>query len=120
MKRRAAQLDRCRTALTDHLRPELFRALGDPNRLTLLARLALASGPMSVTEAADCCGVHLSGVSRHLAMLRDAGVLHATKQGREVRYELDCSALAGALRQMADAFDACHAACCAPTKGDRT
>ncbi|HVR30052.1 MAG TPA: metalloregulator ArsR/SmtB family transcription factor [Thermoanaerobaculia bacterium] len=105
-----------RTALAEHLRPELFRALCDSNRLTLVARLATASRPLTVTEASTCCGVHLSGVSRHLSMLRDAGVLKATKQGREVRYELDCDALAGALRELADALDACRAVCCAQTE----
>jgi len=108
------QPDDCRTALTEHLRPELFRALCDSNRLTLVARLATATRPLTVTEASTCCGVHISGVSRHLAMLRDAGVLRATKQGREVRYELDSAALAGALREIADALEACRARSPAP------
>jgi ArsR family transcriptional regulator len=108
--------DACRNALVEHLRPELFRALCDPNRLTLVARLATAGRPLTVTEAGTCCGVHISGVSRHLAMLRDAGVLDATRQGREVRYELDCGALAGALREIADALESCHAVCCASTE----
>jgi DNA-binding transcriptional ArsR family regulator len=110
-----AQPADCRTFLRDQLRPELFRALCDPNRLTLVARLASASGPLTVTEAGTCCGVHISGVSRHLAMLRDAGVIQATRQGREVRYELDCGALASALRQLADALEGCRAACSATT-----
>jgi ArsR family transcriptional regulator len=108
--------DDCRTALTERLRLELFRALCDSNRLTLVARLATATGPLTVTEASTCCGVHISGVSRHLAMLRDAGVVKATKQGREVRYELDSGALASALRELADALESCRAVCCAPTK----
>ncbi len=116
MNDRPAQPDDCRTALREHLRPELFRALCDPNRLTLVARLASANRPLTVTEAGTCCGVHISGVSRHLAMLRDAGVLQATKQGREVRYELDCGALASALRQLADALENCRAVCCAQTE----
>jgi DNA-binding transcriptional ArsR family regulator len=116
MNDRTAQPDDCRTTLREHLRPELFRALCDPNRLTLVARFATASGPLTVTEASTCCGVHISGVSRHLAMLRDAGVLHATKQGREVRYELDSVALVTALRQLADAIEGCREVCCATSK----
>ena len=112
MNRTSALPEECRSALEDHLRPELFRALCDPNRLALVARLAVASGPMTVTETADCCGVHLSGVSRHLTMLREAGVVRAEKQGREVRYELDCDALAAALRGAAEALESCRAACC--------
>ncbi|MHC4938494.1 MAG: ArsR/SmtB family transcription factor [Planctomycetota bacterium] len=86
----------------------VFRALGDETRLALIARLACAAEPMTVTEAADCCGVHLSGVSRHLAALRDAGLVIARKDGREVRYTLD-----------RDAFHAVAAAlegCCGRTK----
>jgi ArsR family transcriptional regulator len=116
MSQSTAQRDDCRTALREQLRPELFRALCDPNRLTLVARLATANGPLTVTEASTCCGVHISGVSRHLATLRDAGVLRAIKQGREVLYELDCGALASALRQLADALENCRAVCCATTE----
>jgi DNA-binding transcriptional ArsR family regulator len=90
----------------------MFRALGDENRLALLSRLAVASRPLTVTEAAECCGVHLSGVSRHLAALRKAGVVHARKKGREVRYTLDCGAFAAELRTLADALEACQAHCC--------
>jgi hypothetical protein len=49
-------------------------------------------------------------------MLRDAGVVHATKQGREVRYELDSAALVTALRQLADAIEGCREVCCATDK----
>lgn len=110
----------CGTALAMHLRPEIFQALCEPTRLALVARLATAPGPLTVTEAAGCCGVHLSGTSRHLATLKAAGVVHAERQGREVRYQLDCDALVGALRGLADAIEDCRAACCAPgpkTKG---
>ncbi|MHC4450560.1 MAG: ArsR/SmtB family transcription factor [Planctomycetota bacterium] len=97
------------SSLEGHLNPEVFRALGDETRLALIARLATAADPMTVTEAAGCCGVHLSGVSRHLAALRNAGVVTARKQGREVRYSLDCGALAGALRDLATALESCCA-----------
>jgi ArsR family transcriptional regulator len=112
--------DQCRAALADQLKPELFRALCDPNRLTLVARFATAARPMTVTDAASCCGVHISGVSRHLAMLRDAGVLRATKNGREVLYELDCGALAGALRALADSLENCRMVCCGGANNQET
>ena len=96
------------------LRPELFKALGDPTRVAVLRRLIFAAEPQTVSEIADCCGVHLSGVSRHLAALRDAGLVCAEKQGREVRYCLDCAAVTGTLRGLADAIDRCRAACCPP------
>ena len=90
----------------------MFRALGDETRLALVSRLASAKGPITVTEAATCCGVHLSGVSRHLAALRSAGLVTAKKEGREVRYSLDCAALASVLRDLASALEACSQKCC--------
>ena len=92
--------------LSGLINPALFRALGDPNRVALLARLGRSNRPTRVTEAADCCPVDLSVVSRHLAALRDAGVIRAAKQGREVRYTIS-PGLAASLRALADALDAC-------------
>lgn len=108
-------------ALDRHLRPELFRALGDATRLEVLGRLITASGPQTVSDVADCCGVHLSGVSRHLAILRDAGIVRAERDGREVLYRLDRRALTGALRRLADAIDTCCAGsgCCVPEPPSR-
>jgi DNA-binding transcriptional ArsR family regulator len=91
--------------LQEALQPELFHALADQTRLALLMRLVAAEGPQTVTELADCCGVHLSGVSRHLAMLRSAEILEAKKHGREVRYSLRRTQLANTLRVIADAVD---------------
>ena len=102
------------SGLERHLRPELFKALGDATRLQVLGRLITAPEPQTVSDVADCCGVHLSGVSRHLAALRDAGLVLAERHGREVRYSLDCEAITGALRAAADAIDACRAVCCPP------
>ena len=104
----------CGAALASHLRPEVFQALCEPTRLALVARLAPAPGPLTVTDAAGCCGVHLSGTSRRLAILKSAGVVRARREGREVRYELDCDMLVGTLRGLADAIEDCRAACCAP------
>lgn len=100
--------DACRAILEEHLDADLFRALCDPTRLVLVARLCLASSPMTVTEAAQGIGVHLSVVSRHLSKLRDADVVHAEKLGRQVRYRLDNARLVGALRGLADAVEACR------------
>lgn len=98
--------------LAKHLQTDLFRALCDPTRAEVLRRLAGAHRPQTVTEIAHCCGVHISGVSRHLAVLRRAGVVHAVREGRQVRYQLDCENVARTLRGLADALDACRAACC--------
>lgn len=90
-----------------YLRPEFFRALADPTRLEVLKRLACADSPVTVTEVAGCCGVHLSGVSRHLAALRTAGLVRLRRRGREALYSLDRSAVTGLLRGLADALESC-------------
>lgn len=106
--------ERCRDALVTHLDPDLFKALCDPKRLALLTRLAVAEEPMTVSQIATSSDVHLSGVSRHLHLLRQAGVLTADKDGREVRYQLNGQVLIGALRGLADALEDCCTAvgCC--------
>jgi ArsR family transcriptional regulator len=105
-KDRSDRAEACCAGLEGFLDPAVFRALGDPNRVALIARLGRSGRPTTVTEAADCCPVDLSVVSRHLAVLREAGVLRAVKQGREVRYTVSPD-LAASLRALADALDAC-------------
>jgi len=109
-----------RDALGGLLSPALFKTLGDPNRLALLLRLAAAGGPATVSALGGCCERDLSVVSRHLARLREAGIVMAQRRGREVHYQLT-SDLASTLRAIADALDACcpPGSCasggCAPT-----
>ena len=91
--------------------PELFQALSDPTRLQVVTRLAGSPRALTVTEITDCCGVHISGVSRHLAKLRHAGLVSARKSGREVRYTLNVGDLAAALRRVADSLERCCDGC---------
>ncbi len=111
MQRTTALPDTCTDALERYLDPVIFKALGDPTRLALLARLATAGEPQTVTGLSSCCGVHLSGVSRHLKMLHDAALIRSERQGREVRYRLACGALTATLRGLADALEQCQASC---------
>jgi ArsR family transcriptional regulator len=106
--------DACRDALARHLRPELFRALCDGSRLALLAELATSAGPLNVSAASACCGVHVSGTSRHLKLLERAGVVRAERRGREVVYELAARELVATLRGLADAIEDCcvSTGCC--------
>ena len=97
----------CCSDLEGLFSPRLFRALADPTRISLLAQLAMADGPLPVGDLAACCSPHLSVISRHLATLRDAGVVESQRVGKEEHYRLDCSVLAATLRQLADALDTC-------------
>lgn len=99
-------------ALDKALDYELFKALSDPTRVRLLACLAKCKRPCSVTEVAECCSVDFSVVSRHLAMLADAGVLESVKQGRTMYYTVRYERLSASLRALADAFMDCGPSCC--------
>ncbi|MBI1191175.1 MAG: metalloregulator ArsR/SmtB family transcription factor [Tepidisphaera sp.] len=89
----------------------LFRALGDPTRVRLLACLIKCGRACGVGELAACCSVDLSVVSRHLAMLARAGLIKGEKKGREMRYAPLGGDLAARLRELAAEIDACGAAC---------
>ncbi|RJP34916.1 MAG: ArsR family transcriptional regulator [Phycisphaerales bacterium] len=89
------------------IEPRFFKALSDPNRIALLVRLARCRRPCSVSELNACCPVDLSVVSRHLAVLRDAGLLEARRRGKEVFYSVQCDRIVTTLRRIADAVEAC-------------
>jgi ArsR family transcriptional regulator, cadmium/lead-responsive transcriptional repressor len=58
-------------------------------------RLA-ARGSASQTELADELPVTRQAVAKHLATLRDAGLVRAERRGRETRYELESAPLGAA------------------------
>jgi ArsR family transcriptional regulator len=103
--RRSAPLDKALDA-------DLFKALSDPTRLKLLACLAKCGRMCSVTEVAACCSVDFSVVSRHLAMLADAGALDGHKDGRTTFYQVRYEYLGSAFRSLADAFRDCGPSRC--------
>jgi DNA-binding transcriptional ArsR family regulator len=67
----------------------VFRALADETRRNIL-RL-LRSGPLTSGEIADRFHSSWPTISRHLAVLRDAGLVATERRGQEIRYELDTS-----------------------------
>lgn len=72
---------------------ELFRALGDPTRRAIMDLLA-QQGSLTVSQlSAHFPTLVRSGISKHLMALREAGLVHATKQGREQHYRIDAGAM---------------------------
>lgn len=65
-------------------RADLFRALGDPTRLRILA-LCLRE-ELAVSELQEIVGMGQSTVSGHLAQLRTAGLVTARRDGAHTRY----------------------------------
>jgi DNA-binding transcriptional ArsR family regulator len=84
-----------------------FKALGDPGRIGILCRLANLGGPATVSDVAACCPQDISVVSRHLAMLKNAGILQSQKRGKEVHYSVRFPEFIDTLRAMADALETC-------------
>ena len=65
---------------------ELCRILGDPTRLSIV--VALAPGPLAVGELCQRLEVPQSTTSRHLKILRDHGLVMATRDAQRVLYSL--------------------------------
>ncbi len=84
-----------------------FKALCDPNRVAILAHLAADGAPRTVSDVAARLPIDVSVVSRHLSMLRNAGILTAERRGKAVYYAVHYAALAGTLRAMAETIEAC-------------
>lgn len=59
---------------------QLFHALSDPTRRSILTRLAEGAAP--VTELARPTGLRLPTVMRHLSVLEEAGLIATSKDGR--------------------------------------
>lgn len=94
--------------LRELLPTDLFRALGDPNRVAILCDLCeCRGGPKTVTELASELPVDLSVVSRHLSVLKRAQVLEAERNGKSVQYSVRARDLVVLLRALADAIDNC-------------
>ena len=89
------------------LSPRLFKAMGDPTRIAILQWLADGRAECSVNEVTAACDVSQSAVSRHLSILRDAGILESTRRGKEVLYRVRVTHLVALLRRLADALESC-------------
>ncbi len=63
-----------------------FRTIGDPMRVRLLDQLR--DGERSVNELAEQLDASQQNVSKHLALLADAGVLARRKNGNRVYYRI--------------------------------
>ncbi len=72
---------------------DAFAALGDPVRLRIVR--VLADGGRCVCDLRDEVPVAANLLSYHLRVLRDAGLVTATRRGRWVDYRLAADGFAG-------------------------
>ncbi|MDE7240878.1 metalloregulator ArsR/SmtB family transcription factor [Desulfovibrio sp.] len=70
---------------------KIFKALGHPSRLLMVE--ALRDGEKCVCELRELVGDDMSTVSRHLAVLREAGIVSSEKRGTNIYYTLKLSCL---------------------------
>lgn len=70
------------------MRAEVMKALAHPSRLMIAD--ALAGGERCVCELQELVGTSMPTVSRHLAQMRNAGIVSARREGNQVFYSLTC------------------------------
>ncbi|MDA8232086.1 MAG: metalloregulator ArsR/SmtB family transcription factor [Magnetospirillum sp.] len=94
--------------------PVFFAALSDPTRLRALVLLAMR-GEMCVCQLVAAIGVSQPKMSRHLAALRDAGIVRDRRKGQWVHYRLNeslpdwaAATLATAAAALAGTEPHCH------------
>ncbi|MGH8923153.1 MAG: ArsR/SmtB family transcription factor [Acidimicrobiia bacterium] len=71
---------------------DVFTALSDPTRRELIRRLA--NGPATATQLSRRFPISRQAISKHLAVLDEAGLVDRSSKGREVRYSLRTERLA--------------------------
>lgn len=70
----------------------VFKALGNPARLTLVR--TLQDGEHCVCDLVEAVGLGWSTTSKHLDILREAGIVGREKRGQQVFYRLELACVA--------------------------
>ena len=78
----------------------ILKALAHPSRITIFE--ALTKGEMTVSEIADMLDAKDAITSRHLAVMRSAGLVEARKQGLNVYYSIKLPCLVSMLSCLED------------------
>jgi DNA-binding transcriptional ArsR family regulator len=71
----------------------IFRSLADPTRRAIFERLS-RDGEQTVRMLTDDSGVSQPAVSKHLGVLKHAGLVRARHKGRQTHYSAQPQALA--------------------------
>ncbi|MCF0234670.1 MAG: winged helix-turn-helix transcriptional regulator [Thermoguttaceae bacterium] len=97
-------------AITDEQRQKtlesqvlIFKALGHPSRLMMVD--ALRSGPKCVGDLQELIGADMSTISKHLSLMKRAGVLTSEKHGTNQYYAIDFPLTAQFLTASEDFFN---------------
>ena len=77
------------------LRAKIFKALGHPSRLKMVE--SLFAGERCVCEIQAMVGSDISTVSKHLNILKEAGILQDERRGTNIYYSLRMKCVANFL-----------------------
>ena len=96
---------------TDRLKAEarasVLKALAHPTRVYIVDLIA-TEGRHCVCELTDLIGADTSTVSRHLALLKSAGILYDRKEGTTVYYDLTCDCISEFMKGLEAVLRAKH------------
>ena len=89
-------------------RAKVAKALGHPSRLYILDMLR--NGELSAGVLTEKVGADQSTVSKHLAILREVGLVHYRKDGTTSYYSLCCPCIEGFFSCLESVVrsDVCH------------
>jgi DNA-binding transcriptional ArsR family regulator len=87
--------------------------LSEPVRVELLEHLILR-GPSDIESIAAQFPQDRSVISRHLAALRDVGIVRCEKEGRHLVCSVDGEAIVQRLQAIQDTVRGAIAVCCPP------
>jgi DNA-binding transcriptional ArsR family regulator len=77
------------------LRAGIVKAMAQPTRLFMVE--VLSRGEKCVCELTDMVGADISTISKHLSVLKSAGIVGDEKRGSQVWYRLRCPCVMGFL-----------------------
>jgi len=84
---------------------DLMKALADPTRLTMLASLWKAGGPICICDFTAGLELTQPTISHHMARLKDAGLVESEKRGIWIYYRLHKQLPPATRRLLAELID---------------
>ncbi len=79
---------------------ETLKALADPTRRQIIQ--LLKSGRLSAGDIGEHFNITAAAISRHLSVLKEAGLIRDTREGKYIFYELNLSVLEELLSWLID------------------
>jgi ArsR family transcriptional regulator, arsenate/arsenite/antimonite-responsive transcriptional repressor len=82
---------------------DAFKALSDPSRRAILARLR-AEGELSAGALAEQFDMTKPTMSHHFAVLKEAGLVRSRRAGQQIFYSLNTTVMEDVMSLMLDLF----------------